>query len=65
MEDDPPPLPPSYPPSIANGFSGFILSINFSIGIFCGEAGSGLAPVTSDPGVVMGILEFGGRNVLG
>lgn len=50
---------------IIKGGSGFRLWINFSMGIVGAGAGSGLAPVTSDPGLVMGIFEFEGRNEAG
>ena len=56
--------PEEYEPSVVSSFSGFMLWINCSTGID-GGAGGGLAPVTFAPGVVIGILEFGGRNFSG
>ena len=67
-------MPPDwpYPPDevvpmllITSGGSGRRLSINVSMGIVGFGGASGLAPVTSGPGFVMGILEFGGRNDAG
>jgi hypothetical protein len=64
IEDCPYP-PEEYEPSVESSFSGFMLWINCSTGIVRGGGEGGLTPVTSAPGVVMGILEFGGRNFSG
>ncbi len=62
--------PEEYPLSLVNGFSGCMLLISSSTGIVSG----GLTPVALAPGVVggvglvglvMGMLEFGGRNFSG
>lgn len=57
--------PEEYPPSIVSSFSGFMLWINCSTGIVDGGTTGGLSPVTLAPGVVIGMLEFGGRKCSG
>jgi hypothetical protein len=42
-----------------------MLWINCSTGIVGGGGGGGLTPVTFAPAVVIGMLEFGGRNFSG
>src|ERR1019366_9353486 len=65
VETAPLPPPEDIPLSITSGCSGFMLSISFSTGIVGGGGAGGLAPVTSAPGVVMGIPEFEGRKLSG
>jgi hypothetical protein len=53
------------PLSITSGCSGCRLSTNVSTGSVGRGGDGGLTPVTSGPGVVMGMLEFNGRNLSG
>lgn len=55
---------PPVPPSITNGGSAFMLSINFSTGMVGGVGGGVLAAVLAS-GVFIGTPELGGRNFAG
>jgi hypothetical protein len=58
--------PPKEPeaPSTTRGLSGFMLSINFSMGMV-GGAGAGVLAAVLASGVFMGMPELGGRNLPG
>ena len=60
-----PPWPkPPEDPSITSGVSGFMLSINFSIGRV-GGAGAGVLAAVLASGVFIGMPELGGMNLAG